>query len=318
MQSINVLIAAKECAAVGRLRAAVSSDPALRLAAFCSSWENALEESEKLKPDVIALDMRLEGCGGCGAAGELDRKCGAPVVAMDAAAGYALAALDAGAADFVLIPVEGSDSDNGFFTVDVLERIKTAAVPSGKAERTLPAKKPVRLLAVFTRGAGPVQLACMLNGLTASGLTVLIVHAGATYSRDKIGEMLEKRTGRKTRFDADALEPGNTYVIRGGARVRLENATGRLLLRLAGDSPTGGEADGFFSSVGKALGQEAACVLCSDSGDGFDGLRKAAANGALAIAENKNSILREIGFKLPGGVLELALEDIPGEVLKRM
>jgi hypothetical protein len=58
-------------------------------------------------------------------------------------------------------------------------------------------------------------------------------------------------------------------------------------------------------------------VLLSGSG-GQKGLERAAARGGLAVVQNKNALLRELGYEAPGGIVELALEDIAVEVRKRM
>jgi chemotaxis response regulator CheB len=314
LKFLNVLIAATGCEAVNKLCAAAGADASVRLADTCRAWADAPALAERLRPDVIALDMRLGESLRFGMIGELRRRCGAPVLAMDTAADSALGALDAGAADFVLIPDGGSDSDERLFAADALERIKMACVAREAVE---PAKKPLRLLAVFAPSGGQARLACMLKGLTDAGLTALAVHTAAHSVEDADEMPGGARIEWAVPPETGELEPGHSYLVRTAGGIRLDSSGGHISFIHNCGKP-GREADEFFLSVAKALGEEAACVLDSNAADGRGGLRRAAERGALAIAENKNAILREIDFTLPGGVIELPLEDIAGEILKRL
>jgi two-component system, chemotaxis family, protein-glutamate methylesterase/glutaminase len=322
LQRLNVLVAAQGCTAIDLLCEGISSDASLRLAGPCLNARDALAAAARERPTVIMLDLRLCPDGDYMLIGKLHKSCGAQVVAMDAAAGTSLCALDAGAEDFELIPTGGSESDDRIFAADALARIKAAALAR---KTTLPfagrKTAPIHLLAVACAKGGPVAAACLLNKLPKDGPAVLILQQNAGAFTGEYALTLAGMCGRKITAGLDGMElaSGCVYWISDDGYSEVRKAKEKILLSIkkAQSARAGNPADTLFISMAKALGRQAACVLLSGSG-GQNGLERTAARGGLAILQNKNALLREIGYEAPGGIIELALEDIAGEIGKRM
>jgi two-component system chemotaxis response regulator CheB len=323
VQALNILIASQECTAVDLLCARISADTSLRLAGLCRNETEVLAAAEA-KPDVVALDMRLGGGDGCALITELRGRCGAAIMAMNITVASALQALDAGAIDFVCIPTDGSDSDCQLFAADAMDRIRTASL-SGWAAREGGAGRsaqPLRLLVIACSKGGPVPVASLLRRLPKNGPAILVLQRNAgAFADDCIGT-LSGMSGHAViaGLDGVELESGRIYFTDDEQCVCVEKKGGKLTLRLGtmGRRPDGGPVDMLFSSIAEALGEEAACVLLSGSGDGYEGLKCAAAHGALAIVQNKNALLRELGYMAPNGIVELPLEDVADAVLARI
>jgi len=101
----TAMIAEDEELMRARLREALADAwPELAIAAEVADGEAALEAFEIHKPSVAFLDIRMPGKTGLDVAAEIGSRC--HVVFITAYDQYALAAFEAGAADYLLKPVE--------------------------------------------------------------------------------------------------------------------------------------------------------------------------------------------------------------------
>ena len=322
---INVMVIAQDNGLTDALCSCIAQDPSLRLAARCHSGAEAIIRAIDERPDVIALDMQLPGVSNTGMFAELRNVCNAAVVAMSVITGIALQTLDAGAADFLYMPVAGSESDHSQFVADAIVRFKTAFFDREAAGMGMPASglQPVRLIVIYCSGGGPVPLSHLLCRLPKDGPAVLAVqrHSGAFDSN--FTGLLSEMCCREILPAADAMElkHGCVCVMDALQFAGMEEADGALLLKLRDSSVLPGRCSGvdaLFQSVADVLGTGVVGVLLSCRGEGEAGLRYMAAHGALAIILNKNALLREIDYETPAGMTELPLEDIAGEILVRI
>ena len=134
--------------------------PALDIVAEASDGPSALEAFERLRPDLVFLDIRMPGMTGLEVAAAIGHAC--HVVFITAYDQYALAAFDAGAADYLLKPVERERLAVAIERVQrkldsapadmsgLLARLKTAMEPRGEKLRWIKAAvgKQVKLIAV--------------------------------------------------------------------------------------------------------------------------------------------------------------------------
>lgn len=157
----TALIAEDEALMRVRLREALAEVwPALEIVAEVDDGDAALAAFEARRPDIAFLDIRMPGKTGLDVAAELGSRC--HIVFVTAYDQYALAAFDAGAADYLLKPVE---SDRLALTVErvkrklesvpadlsgLLAQLKNAVVPGGNRLKWVKAAvgRQVKLIAV--------------------------------------------------------------------------------------------------------------------------------------------------------------------------
>lgn len=316
---IKILVAALDDTLPDMLCTGIGRDPALHLMR-CRSAEEAIQMAGESMPDVIVLDLRLDGMEHGLAIAGLNRACGAAVVAMGPAMGSALQAVNAGAVDFIHLPVRGSESDCRLFAIDAVARLKVAplgrvAIPVQTEDR----RNAIGLIAIAAAQGGLVQLACVLKGLPPDSPPVLVMQRKPALSGDYLSQ-LGRMTGRKAVIGENGMElsKGTVTVIDDLYPSWAEQAEGRFLMRVEAASPVKGgwRANDFFRSVARSVGREAAGI--SLSGQGANGLVELAREGGLALLYSKNALLGQPGATCHEGILEMAVEDMAQEVLKRL
>ncbi len=312
MHPIKVLVAAHDDRLPGLLCAGVDKDPAMRLLGRCSSSAEAIEVAQRLSPDVIALDLRLRDMAPEEAIALFKRACKAAVVALGPVMGRALPIIDAGAVDFIHMPVRGSESDGRLFAADALSRLKVATLGRTTAPAQWQEHADVRLLAIHAGQGGLVQAAYVLQQLERRCPPVLIQQMKPALC-GAYGSQLSSLCGWPVvpAEDGVMLLDSTVYLADQNQCLRAEPGNGKITLRVQAGA---GQpcADDFFLQLADSLGGTFAGV--SLSGDGESGLRSVAEAGGLAIRYNKNALLGQPGGMMPNQVVELALEDIPMEI----
>ena len=126
MTKISVLIVDDELIMCAALLHHLEKFPYIAVVGECHDGHAALLAVEKLKPDLVFLDIRMPGLNGLEVAATLDQLESSPqVVFVTAHDDYALKAFEVGALDYVLKPFDSSD------IIRVLRKIRRS--------RTLPA-----------------------------------------------------------------------------------------------------------------------------------------------------------------------------------
>jgi DNA-binding LytR/AlgR family response regulator len=157
----TALIAEDEALMRARLRDALAEVwPTLEIVAEVADGDAALAQFDALRPDIAFLDIRMPGKTGLDVAAALGSRC--HIVFITAYDQYALAAFDAGAADYLLKPV---DTDRLALTVErvkrkldgtpadlsgLLAQLKNAVTPAGTRLKWVKAAvgRQVKLIAI--------------------------------------------------------------------------------------------------------------------------------------------------------------------------
>lgn len=102
--SIRVVIADDHVAVREGLRAVLTSEPGIEVAARCSSGEEAVAAAARLRPDLVLMDLRMPGIGGVRATARITAARYARVLALTGndTQPDIMAAVEAGAVGYLL------------------------------------------------------------------------------------------------------------------------------------------------------------------------------------------------------------------------
>ncbi|RUO26364.1 chemotaxis response regulator protein-glutamate methylesterase [Aliidiomarina minuta] len=235
--------------------------------------EAAIEQTKKLKPDVITMDIEMPVLDGISAVRRIMAECPTPILMFSSlthdGAKATLDALEAGALDF--LPKKFEDiARNREDAVNVLQQrvisIARKSVPRRSVTRTEPAATrpspaaPVRrtssadsapvsgtnlqvnsqykVLAIGTSTGGPVALQTILTQLPANFPypIVLVQHMPAAFTK-AFAQRLNGLCKIEVReaSDGDVLKAGVAYLAPGGMQMLADGRPGNVRLRIKAD-----------------------------------------------------------------------------------
>ncbi|MCK7593359.1 chemotaxis protein CheB [Pseudomarimonas salicorniae] len=306
-----------------------------------SDGESGIALCERLRPDVISLDIVLPGISGLEVTAEIMHRCPTPILIVSASRNRGevfrtLDALSAGAVD-VLDKPKGTDADDDWVEryrralrlvagVRVIRRSARFIRPSQAprpADRieALPPAGPVepgaglRLIAIGASTGGPAVLAEMLPRLPARlGLPLLLViHLDRAFEeafRDWLATLAPFPVRLVSHGD---LLPTDTVLLIAPAGRHLTLRGGRLLLD---DRPERHSCrpsiDVLFESLAEECPRSTLAILLTGMGvDGARGLLSLRQAGARTVAQDEAS---SAVFGMPRAAIELgAAERVLGQ-----
>jgi two-component system response regulator AlgR len=137
---VKILLADDEAPARARLRSLLGEIGGNEIAGEAANGREALELADRLKPDIVLLDIRMPGIDGLEAATHLAGYEKPPAVIFTTAYGdYALEAFEAHAMDYLLKPIRRQRLEEALAKARRLNRAQLGAVrqaPPGEAART--------------------------------------------------------------------------------------------------------------------------------------------------------------------------------------
>lgn len=270
----------------------------------------AVQETLRLRPDVIAMDIHLPLMDGYEATREIMRRCPTPIVLISASASEkkSIDALAAGALTVIRKPggryADPADSETFLKTlrimagVRVVTRFTPRLRPTPSPDQTLPAlpaftSGSAQTLAIAASTGGPAAVQAILSGLGAQfPLPVLLVQHIARDFTPALQDWLQRTTPLPIRIavHGERLAPGHVYLPPDGFHLM---AGGRGLIALRPAHPDDRycpSADLLFQSVARAYGAHAIGVILTGMGDdGARGLRELRDRGAPTIAQDEAS-----------------------------
>lgn len=332
MTKIRVLVVEDSVTVRKYLVECLQSDPEICVVAEAEDGKQAIELCERLRPDVVTLDMMLPVMTGLSATEYIMAYCPTPIVIVSASMnrGEVLRtyeALAAGALDVIDKPV-GDISDEEWSRklislVKLVSRVKVITHPRARLRRSLvnssvsssaagndllSTQRSCSCVAMGASTGGPQTLAAILGALPGNFPLpiLLIMHISASFGAS-FAEWLNDQSAVPVRVaEHDQLLPmwGTPGVILSPPDRHLIVRGNRLLL--TNDAEVHScrpSVDVLFRSVAEEIGQRAIGVLLTGMGrDGAQGLLAMRKAGSTTIVQDEET---SIIFGMPREAIEL-------------
>jgi two-component system chemotaxis response regulator CheB len=329
VEPIAVLVV-DDSAVVRRIVTGVlQADPGIRVVGTAASGSAALQEIERLAPDILTLDIEMPEMDGLETLRQLRRlRPGLPVIMFstltERAAAATLEALALGARDYVTKPanVGGTTQALQVIRSELLPKIK-ALVPRGPrnpapAFTAPPGPRPARtephgILAIGSSTGGPDAVETILRELPADlPVPVAIVqHMPPIFTR-LFAERLDRASGLTVVEGRHGLplEPGLVAVAPGDSHLLVVEDQGTLRVATNQETRQNGcrpSVDVLFRSAAAALGARVlACVLTGMGHDGLRGCQRLRAAGAEIVVQDEAT---SVVWGMPGAIAAAGLAD---------
>ncbi len=328
----------------------LSADPALEVVGVAADPYIAWERIQRLRPDVLTLDVEMPRLDGLTFLERLMRLRPMPVVMVSSltqrGAETTLRALELGAIDFIGKPRLDVAAGTREIAAQICEKVRAAAAarPRPRAGATAPARAiapgraspPAQVSASGFRGTqsviaigastgGTEALSELLVALPADSPGVVIVQHMPEYFTRTFAERLDAscRIRVAEARDGDRVLPGHALIAPGGRHLSLARSGTRYSVRVTEDPPVNRHrpsVDVLFFSCAEKLGRNAVGVILTGMGDdGARGLKSMRQAGADTIAQDEASC---VVFGMPKVAIDLGavervlpLDRIAGEVL---
>jgi len=324
----------------------LGGDPELVVVGTAGDPFAARDLIKSTSPDVLTLDVEMPRMDGITFLRNLMKLRPMPVVMISSlterGADTTLTALELGAVDFVAKP--RLDLAHGVADLgdEIIAKVKMAAkaritqrtprtlappptgpVPSLKTTERVIAigaspslKTTERIIAIGASTGGTEAIARILEALPPDGHGVVMAqHIAAEFSR-RFAERLDACSPLVVReaSDGDPILRGHAYLAPSHHHLRVVRSGARYLCALSAEPPHNRHrpsVDVLFESVARSAGANAIGVLLTGMGaDGADGLAAMRAQGALTIAQDRET---SVVWGMPGEAVkrEAASEVLP-------
>ncbi len=337
--AIRVLIVDDSATARAVLADILESDPMIEVVGTASDAYIARDKIVELRPDVICLDVEMPRMDGITFLKRLMHYMPMPVVMVSsltqAGAKTTLAALEAGAVDFVAKPHSHIYDGQNEMRDELLMKIKIASKVNVQkreistvlqANTTSLLETTNKILAIGASTGGTEALKDVLMGLprNAPG-TVVVQHMPANFTgpfAQRLNtlcamEVHEARNGDSIVPGVVLIAPGDYHMVvrRSGARYYVEIGSGD---KVSGHRPS---ADVLLNSVAKIAGSNAiGVILTGMGGDGARGLLAMRNAGAKTIGQDEASCvvygMPKVAYELGAVERQLPLQKIAKGILE--
>jgi two-component system chemotaxis response regulator CheB len=320
--AIRVLVVEDSLTVRRRIVEVLSEDPELRVVGEASDGKQGIELCERLRPDVVTMDMMMPVMTGVAAAEYIMAYCPTPILIVSASTNRGelfrtYDALAAGAIDVLDKPSarggEGDWEDRLRRTVKLVSKIKVIthlrgriaprAFPPPAEPSPFPAPGPAlaaaapgsaSLVAIGGSTGAPGAVAQILRALPRdfAAPILLVIHINEPFGA-AFAEWLDAQSPLRVRYARDRERPGDAGAVVLMAPPGHHLVLERGLLRLD-DGPElhscKPSVDVLFASLAASAGPATlACLLTGMGRDGAEGLAAIRRAGGATIAQDEAS-----------------------------
>jgi len=333
--SIKVLVVDDSAFMRKAIENMLKKEPNIEVVGFARNGVEAIEMVQKLKPDIITLDIEMPQMDGLTALRKILEISSIPVIMVSSltteGAEATLKALEIGAVDF--IPKDKSFASLGIMKIEdqLIEKIKTFAGRKVIAKAAtmkqatpvtptqLPPKKTgaidgnKKIVAIGTSTGGPQSLQRVIPNLTKDlNRPVLIVqHMPPNFTKS-----LATRLNAMSQLEVievegkEKVDPNVVYIAKGGFHLKIKKVGSNYYIETTTEPSNVlhiPSVDVMISSVADNFGRDALGVIMTGMGsDGLIGMRKLKEKGGAVIAQDKDSC---VVYGMPRAVVEAGLAD---------
>ncbi len=323
-RQIKVLVVDDSAFMRARIAEILEEGPDIQVVDTASDGWEAVRKARLLLPDVITMDVEMPGMNGIEAVKRIMRFCPTPILMFSAltqaGAEATLAALEAGAMDFLPKRLEDIHRDRETAKLELRRRIRLLAESRLLTTSPVP-KKPalgdlhqdsrgprVELVLIAASTGGPLALQHIVPKLKGKFPVLLVQHMPGHFTLS-FAQRLNRLAAIEVReaADGDTLRAGVALLAPGGKQMEL-TCEGRIAIRPArlGESykPS---ADVTFTSVAEHFrGRVLGIVLTGMGADGQLGAERLKARNAEIWAQDQAS---SAVYGMPRAVAEAGLAD---------
>ncbi|MCK4742475.1 MAG: chemotaxis response regulator protein-glutamate methylesterase [Sulfuriflexus sp.] len=318
-----------------RVEEILAADARIEVVGMAKNGLEAIEQAEKLKPDVITMDIEMPVMDGITAVRKIMQKSPIPILMFSSlstdGAKATLDALDAGAMDFLPKKFDDISSDREEAKRLLCARVRLIAARGlakspvtatpvtttvkkvSLASVTQPKKKSHQLVAIGTSTGGPVALQDVLTKLPKNFPLpiILIQHMPASFT-PAFAQRLDGLCQIEVReaVDGEQLKPGLALLAPGGKQMELVKRGSISHIKISEPLPDQNykpSVDVAFDSVAKAYpGKALGIVLTGMGADGREGAKKMKQGGSELWSQDEASC---VVFGMPAAIEEAGLSD---------
>jgi two-component system chemotaxis response regulator CheB len=307
----------------------LSRSPFIEVVGAARNGEEALELVTELKPDVVTCDLNMPDMDGVSFIREQMGRRRLPILVMsvaNAAGEQVLAALEAGAVDFVHKPTALASEQLMDVTDELIQKVKLAATATFRPTETpVGVDAPPPLVSAF-RGmesidivvvgistGGPQGLKLVIPRLPAD-LPVpvaIVLHMPVGYTElyaRKLDELCALEVVEAN--EGDAIVAGRVFLAPAGRHLSFRRSGGAVTAHLDVrplDTPHRPSVDVLFHSAAEVFGERTLGVVMTGMGaDGRTGSAWIKAKGGRVLTEAESSC---VVYGMPRSVVEAGLSD---------
>lgn len=294
----------------------LESDPALQVIGEATNGADAVSLAERLRPDVVTMDLRMPKMDGMQAITQIMTDCPVPIIVvtstdLDRELGVSSQVAKLGAVSVLQRPAGVAAPEFKVFAAKLIEQVKlmsevkvvrrTRATLALDEEEHTPHPAPHRprakteIVAIGSSTGGPAALHKILTKLPEQfPLPVVVVQHISFGFVQGLADWLNDASALKVQVAhaGEKVQPGTVYLAPDDNHM-LVDRLGRI--SLSPTEPIGGHrpaVTALFQSVAQSFGPAALAVILTGMGaDGASGMKALSDAGAVTLAQDEASCI---------------------------